>query len=499
MPLDQPDHTYAMTASRFVAAVLLGLAAQVCVAADVGDVIVVQGLTTAQRPGDNPRFLTKGDRLAEGEVISTSSRGFAIIGFKDGTRMTLRPGTIFTVEKFSHDAGEESAFMRLFKGGLRAITGLIGKRNPNGVQINTATATIGIRGTDFDARICGPECREEARRAKDQDAAKGEASTEPAGEVVARVARMVGNASAHDVKGHSRALTEGAPLYNGESVRTSGASHAVLTFRDETKISLNSNTAFRIDNFRYEATAEKPSSMVLRLLRGGLRAITGLIGKRSPQSVQYNTAVATIGIRGTGVDLYCEGVCADEGSAAATDGAAARGRNRAAPTVVFSPGRDDGLFVYTWDGSVEVRAGNQVLPVNAGETGFFDSARNQLQTLSQIPQFIRDNPVPRPDQIPTNAKNLFGTVQAPGDDPGLYVTVRDGHVVVRTDQSKIDLGRGETAFLGRDSKAPERLDSVPAILRNDPIPLPNEAGQRRGQTGALTGKDGKPGDEVCEM
>jgi hypothetical protein len=32
---------------------------------------------------------------------------------------------------------------------MRMITGLIGKTNPDAVRVETQTATIGIRGTDF--------------------------------------------------------------------------------------------------------------------------------------------------------------------------------------------------------------------------------------------------------------------------------------------------------------------------------------------------------------
>lgn len=39
--------------------------------------------------------------------------------------------------------------------------------------------------------------------------------------------------------------------------------------------------------------------MLLSLVSGGMRAITGLIGRRSPSQVSYRAATATIGIRGT--------------------------------------------------------------------------------------------------------------------------------------------------------------------------------------------------------
>lgn len=32
---------------------------------------------------------------------------------------------------------------------MRMVTGLIGKKNPDAIRVDTQTATIGIRGTDF--------------------------------------------------------------------------------------------------------------------------------------------------------------------------------------------------------------------------------------------------------------------------------------------------------------------------------------------------------------
>ena len=46
----------------------------------------------------------------------------------------------------------------MFKGGLRAVTGLVGKRSKEKVKFATETATIGIRGTNFGALLCQNDC-----------------------------------------------------------------------------------------------------------------------------------------------------------------------------------------------------------------------------------------------------------------------------------------------------------------------------------------------------
>src|SRR5690606_28908415 len=42
---------------------------------------------------------------------------------------------------------------RLVKGALRTVTGFIGRSNRDAYKVNTATATIGIRGTEYTARL----------------------------------------------------------------------------------------------------------------------------------------------------------------------------------------------------------------------------------------------------------------------------------------------------------------------------------------------------------
>lgn len=53
--------------------------------------------------------------------------------------------------KFQFDAVTEEGniLVKLIRGSMRMITGLVGKHNSQNVQVTTRSATIGIRGTDF--------------------------------------------------------------------------------------------------------------------------------------------------------------------------------------------------------------------------------------------------------------------------------------------------------------------------------------------------------------
>jgi hypothetical protein len=83
-----------------------------------------------------------------------------MVKFIDNSEITLKPNTTFKVEKFSYDAAkpdDDSASFNLVKGGLRSVTGLLGKRNKEKFSMKTPSATIGIRGTTFTAEWVAPE------------------------------------------------------------------------------------------------------------------------------------------------------------------------------------------------------------------------------------------------------------------------------------------------------------------------------------------------------
>ena len=72
---------------------------------------------------------------------------------------------------------------------------------------------------------------------------------------------------------------------------------------------LRPNTRFQIKEYRYAENATTNRS-IFGLLKGGFRAVTGFIGKQNRSNVSYLTAVATIGIRGTDLEVMdCSDGC----------------------------------------------------------------------------------------------------------------------------------------------------------------------------------------------
>jgi hypothetical protein len=111
----------------------------------------LSGTLSVQRPDGSVRILSQKSEVNPGDILSTQRESYAQINFTDGSSMTMRPDTQLKLEQYNfvqERPQEDSSFMRLVKGGLRTVTGLVGKRgNQDAYKIGTNTATIGIRGS----------------------------------------------------------------------------------------------------------------------------------------------------------------------------------------------------------------------------------------------------------------------------------------------------------------------------------------------------------------
>lgn len=124
----------------------------------VGTITHLSGPLLAKKRDGTTKILARNSPVEEGDTLVTEKRTYARIKFIDSSDVTLRPGTLFKVERFAYDEKapkNDSAVMNLVKGGLRSVTGKIGKRgNPDAYEMRTPTATIGVRGTAYGAAFC---------------------------------------------------------------------------------------------------------------------------------------------------------------------------------------------------------------------------------------------------------------------------------------------------------------------------------------------------------
>lgn len=431
---------------------LLALNATPLLAAEVaGQIGFMSGVLVAQRPDGTVKVMAPKSQVLEGDMLATSKNGYAQVRMNDGTQMTLRPESNLKIEafKFNKDAPQaDNAVFRLLKGGFRTVTGLIGKRgNPDAYKLRASTSTIGIRGTDFTTRLCA-----------DKDCKSDAAPQAPAGKVIGRVMLLQGGMMAKDAAGSERKLLLGSPVYESDTLNTEPKSYAVVAFRDESRITLQESTSFYVEKFKYDKVAAQENA-VLRLLKGSVRVVTGLIGRVNHDNYKFGVAGATIGIRGTGFDAWCNGACASGGNAGST------------------PDKPlDGAGVYVWSGAVVLVTANGSFNVALQQAAIIARDTGKPVPIVIVPKIILENGAPRPDSIPVDMDKEFGV---DADGGGLYVSVHEGKIILTQNGKQYNLGGGESGF--SNGQELFKLSSMPDFMsisdqNSNPNPSENPNG-----------------------
>ncbi|MCY4470941.1 MAG: FecR family protein [Thiotrichales bacterium] len=463
----------------------------------IGTTVFARGAVTASVENDI-RLIGHGTPIYERDVLTTGQDSFAIVRLDDGTEMSLRPNTVFRIDEYVIRRGRESVQFNLFKGGLRTVTGEAVERRPEAFELVTPVATIELLGTDFSARLCEDDCVEESSKLGD------EAGGGP--DVVGRVAFVKGEATAVSLFDKRRPLAAGGPVFQGDTLETGTGAFAVIAFRDESRITLVENTRFRISRHEYDAEAPERSSALMRLLRGGIRAVAGLISRARPESYEIATPVATISTRGTRFDIVCVGVCAQEGhSSLAPPTLGERALAALVEGLVRSAHAQgaDGLFVVVRFGVVATKSRAGTFEFGAGTTAFIRSPDSVPRTDVPIPpaaqSFLEQAPVPEEVEVQPDLLQDSSRAVEEGD---LAVAVYDGGVTATstadTDTS-IELREGDAGLLG--SGEPVRLATgTPAFVTEDPYNLSPDV--EVGDDGTVEGDLPPPAEEdsmSCRM
>ena len=423
--------------------------AQSAVASPVANATLVEGTAYVTRTDGRQTILARGTVLGVGDALSTTRNSTVRLRFTDGGETAVRPDSRITVQAYNYvrdNPQDDNLVLNLLKGGLRALTGSIGKRgNLDAYKLNVSTATIGIRGTDYTARLCNNDCKSDAGPIVSNTRANSGAP------VIARLVQAQGIVTV-ERDNKQVDLGQGAPLYAADKVATTSGSSAVLAFRDDTRITLNSGTQLALAQFNYDPAQPVRGSMLFQLLSGGLRVATGLIGKSAPRMVKFQTSTATIGIRGTVFDLSCGKTSAGDEPAASD---------------VTDIECNEALYASTRTGEITLTAADgRELVVPAGQSGVVPG-QGSARPLATTPAFFNGLSTPAPESVDVNLEQLFGGSSVPPDTSGVYLMVREGKVVLGQSGQVIALDAGESAFAGQ-SVVPVRLASTPILLDRDP-------------------------------
>lgn len=340
----------------------------------VGHISFVKGSNAAQQPGAAPRILGKDTEIFQGDNIQTTERSFVIVEFTDGAKVTVRPNSNFSIDHYGAQAGDKTVQLVLHQGGVNTTTGDIAKDNPEKFQIKTPTATVkpSTENAEFAIRVCDKACEQKAK----EEAANRERNEQSP---VARVVDIKGEVTAKnsaDKNATERPLSLGNPLYNADTVYSEKNSYALMVFPDGQKLTLRADSEMNIKEYNYQVK-DKKDQILMHLTTGGLRALTGSIGKKDHDAFSLGTPVATIGIRGTEFD------------AEITEG---------------PDGQE--LEVDTTQGITTIEKGEFIVEVPAGNTGEI-SYKDEKAEVSPTPEDKPKPSEPAPSTDDTKPDELF--------------------------------------------------------------------------------------------
>jgi len=102
--------------------------------------------------------------------------------------------------------------------------------------------------------------------------------------------------------GETHDLSSGKAIHSNELIRSGDAAVADLVFLDRTKLTVGPNSQVRLDKFVYDP-AKRTGAVVIEATRGVYRFITGV---QDPRSYEIKTPYATLGVRGTILEINLE-------------------------------------------------------------------------------------------------------------------------------------------------------------------------------------------------
>jgi hypothetical protein len=146
-----------LLAGCLAAAVSLGASAQTPAAAPVGYVKSVTGEAWVTTAGQRVKA-APGTPVQVGSQIRTQPGATLGLTFKDNTVVSFGPDTEFTVDAYAYEPaqGKLGLAASLARGTLSYISGVIAKLQADAVTVKTPTGIIGVRGTEFVAKVEAP-------------------------------------------------------------------------------------------------------------------------------------------------------------------------------------------------------------------------------------------------------------------------------------------------------------------------------------------------------
>lgn len=130
---------------------LLALFVSTGVHANIGTITELQGTTVEIKRGRETIRATKGTLIESNDSVSAGSNTSLTITFADNSTAKISQNSKLVIDDFVYDPknGSGKSGMKVALGTVRMASGGIAKNNSKNVNIQTPTAAIAVRGTDF--------------------------------------------------------------------------------------------------------------------------------------------------------------------------------------------------------------------------------------------------------------------------------------------------------------------------------------------------------------
>lgn len=182
---------------------------------------------------------------------------------------------------------------------------------------------------------------------------------------VGKVVRASGDASAISASNQTRKLSRDDAISVGDTIVCGDECQVMVRMKDNSTTLVRAKSKVKIDEFKFDKQPSDASKTTL--LAGTMRAVSGQIGKGQPENVKYEAGTATIGIRGTDIEV-----------------------------AIIPEGQKDraGIYNYVYDGeTIMALKTGESSPVEKELTGFAPAVllpgEKRLQILRDRPAFLQ--------------------------------------------------------------------------------------------------------------
>lgn len=121
----------------------------------IGEVTEVTGVAKVIRTDGSVEPVMLGTEIYEGDIVETEGAGAVNIGFIDDSSFAVSENARVAIDEFVFDPSSEAGAQdfSVLRGVFMYTSGLIGRENPDSVEIDTPVGSIGIRGTIIGGKI----------------------------------------------------------------------------------------------------------------------------------------------------------------------------------------------------------------------------------------------------------------------------------------------------------------------------------------------------------